>query len=58
MPRRLKTGSRYDTGSVSVVSIAKVVGETTFYQSNSIPDVKFLDNLIGWMLTNASEVHM
>ena len=30
MPRRLKTGSRYDTGSVSAVSIAKVVGETTF----------------------------
>ena len=25
------------------------------YQSNSIPDVKFLDNLIGWTLTNAGE---
>ena len=27
--------------------------EIFFYQSNSIPGVKFLDNLIGWMLTNA-----
>ena len=27
--------------------------EIIFYQSNSIPGVKFLDGLIGWMLTNA-----
>ena len=27
-----------------------------FHWSNSIPDVKFLDNLIGWTLANAGEV--
>ena len=41
--------SRYDAGSASIVSVMSVVnveGEIIFYQSNSIPAVKYLDNLI------------
>ena len=38
--------NNYDAGDVSVVNI---VGERIFLP-NSIPDVKFLDNLIGWTL--------
>ena len=33
-----------------------VAGASIFHYSNSIPDVKFLDNLIGWMLTDAGKV--
>ena len=44
----VKAGSQYDAGS------ANVAGKSIF--SNSIPDVKFSDNLIGWTLTNADEV--
>ena len=46
----------HNAGSASIGSIANVVGERTFHQSNSIPDAKILDNLIGLTLTNAGEV--
>ena len=38
------------------MSVANVVGESIFHFSNSIPDVKFLDNLIDWIVTNVGEV--
>ena len=49
----VKPGSQYDTGAASVVS---VMGKSIFFhQSNCIPDVKFFDNLTGWMLANARD---
>ena len=38
-----------------VMCVVNIVGERIFLP-NSIPGVKFLDNLIGWTLTNAGEV--
>ena len=42
----LKAGSYYDAGTVSVVNVANVVGESIFSLESifSIVDVKFLDN--------------
>ena len=53
---QLEAGSQYDAGGVSVISVVKIAEESSFIQSNSIPNVKFLDNLISWMLTNTGEV--
>ena len=42
----VKAGSQYDAGSVSIANIM-VIEKNNFHQSNSIPDVKFCDSLIG-----------
>ena len=45
-----------DDGSVSITSIVSVTGKKSiFHQSNSLPDIKFFDNLIGWMLANTGK---
>ena len=46
----VKTGSQYDAGTVSITE-----KKSFFHQSNCIPDVKFFDNLIGWMLANVRD---
>ena len=51
----IKLGSQYDTGAASVTSVVSIKGKVFFHQSNWIPDVKFFDNLIGWMLTNTRD---
>ena len=43
----VKPGSQYDAGAV------KVTEKSFFHQSNCIPNVKFFNNLIGWMLAIA-----
>ena len=51
-----KASSQYDAGAVSTMSFTNVAGRNFFHHSNLIPDVKFLDILISWTLTNADEV--
>ena len=52
----LKPGSQYyDAGAASVTSIVSVKGKGIFHQSNWIPDIKFFDSLIGWMLANTCD---
>ena len=41
MHRRLEAGSQYDAGGVSIISFVKIAEESSFIQSNSIPNVKF-----------------
>ena len=48
----IKPGSQYDTGAAGAVSIT---GKNFFRQSNSIPDIKFFDNLIGQTMGNSSD---
>ena len=45
----IRPGPQYDAGAASVTE------KSFFHQSNCIPDVKFFDNLIGWMLANAHD---
>ena len=45
----LKSGSQYDANIESITSVVSVA-ENSIYCSNSIPDVKIFNNLIGWML--------
>ena len=40
---------------VTVMSIMSVTGKIFFHWSNSIPDLKIFDSLIGWMLANAGD---
>ena len=51
----LKPGSQYDAGATSVTSVVSITEKSLFHQSNCIPDIKFLDNLIGWTLANARD---
>ena len=53
--------SQYDAGGANVMSVTEEIIFTPFLtlvKFNSWCHVKFLDNLIGLMLTNADEVHL
>ena len=56
-PRFLKPNLQYDAGAVSITSVVhmSITGKKLFPWSNSIPNVKFFDNLIGWMLANTRD---
>ena len=40
------------------MSVVNVTGKSIFHQTNYIPDIKFFDNLIGWMLANAGDARL
>ena len=46
----------YDVGVASVTNIVSVTGKTIFSIIKFIPNVKFFNNLIGWMLANTGDV--
>ena len=48
--KKLSLVHNYDAGGASVASVVSFMGKVFFHSLNSIPDVKFFDNLIGWML--------